>query len=602
MESVADEHGDRSLSSFLHADRLAAAQEESLEKDSEDERKGKTKMAALKAIASKKFRSSLKRRGKRRPDARSQSLSIEDIRDAEEETSVEAFRAALAVENLLPADHDDYYTLLRFLKARKFDLEKAKQMWADMLQWRRENGVDTIEEDFHFKELEEVRKYYPQGHHGVDKEGRPVYIERIGKVEPNKLMQVTTLERYLKYHVLEFERTIKKKFPACSAAAKRHIDSTTTILDVAGVSLKNFSKPARDLIINIQKIDGDNYPETLHRMFIINAGPGFKLVWNTIRGFLDPKTATKISVLGNKFRSKLLEVIDASQLPDFLGGTCTCSGDGGCLRSDKGPWKDPAILKAVMEGHVKFVRHVVTSPKRNNLPRGKSHDLDVSTAESGSDGELTSPTRTRSCDVLKAVSEEVTSKPVDNSDLLESFSILEDGDVVPMVDKVVDNGYVKESNRITKTELSSKNETRTFLHFWAAVAYISFFFQWVWSYIWRAFSRNNEELYGFNKTQNQEPSITDARVVYAVPSPELVDKIISPKLKKRMDKLEEKVTELSKSKQPPEEIPDAAAERIKTLEAEVAEARKALKAVQEELYNCLEQLNEFRWLRRPRWC
>ncbi|KAL6661210.1 hypothetical protein ACP70R_000594 [Stipagrostis hirtigluma subsp. patula] len=282
----------------------------------------------------------------------------------------------------------------RFLKARKFDVDKAMQMWAEMLRWRKEFGADTILEDFEFEELDEVLCYYPQGYHGVDREGRPVYIERLGKVDPNKLMQITSVDRYIKYHVQEFERAFRERFPACTLAAKRHIDSTTTILDVQGVGLKNFSKTARDLVHRMQKIDSDYYPETLHQMFVVNAGNGFKLIWNSVKGFLDPKTSSKIHVLGSNYQSRLLEVIDSSELPEFLGGSCTCSDKGGCLGSNKGPWNDPFILKLIHNleaGNVREIKPVSEGDERSSSSlrieqlKWQGMFSDTSNAESGSD-------------------------------------------------------------------------------------------------------------------------------------------------------------------------------------------------------------------------
>lgn len=572
---------------------------------SEDEKKRiRGRSLKKKAMtASTKLTHSLRKRGKRVANCRYAAISIEDVRDAKEEEAVNSFRQVLIAKDLLPASHDDYHTMLRFLKARKFDIDKTVHMWAEMLNWRKEYGVDSILQDFVYEELEEVQRCYPHGYHGVDKEGRPIYIERLGKIEPVKLMTVTTIDRFLKYHVQGFEKTFTEKFPACSVSTKRHVDSTTTILDAQGLNWMSFGKVAHDLLMRMQKIDGDNYPETLHQMYIVNAGNGFKILWNTVKGFLDPRTTAKIHVLGNKFQSKLLEIIDASQLPQFLGGTCSCPNEGGCMRSDKGPWNDPDIMKLVHLGDAVYLSKARGSSDYDNIgiksPYSKVSTSDLSFANSG-------------LDVMSDISSftQLVALPVEGK---ASNSASMDH-IREIVSHVTEEASLQNTAKMEVSNAPEREPVKQFVSVYhvtrSSFCFVLKFFAWLILIIPRLGryflvkdvkeqleNQSNRQL--TDSRSETKCQLTDSRSVKKCPPPLLEEESLHP-CWQRLQHLETVVAELvNRPTNIPPEKEDMLLEsmsRIRSIEQDLQRTKKALLATaskQVELADTLESLREY---------
>lgn len=236
----------------------------------------------------------------------------------------------------------DDASLLRFLRARKFDLEKAKTMFVECEKWREEFGTNTILQDFHYTEKPLVAKMYPQYYHKTDIDGRPVYFEELGKVYLPDMLKVTTQERMLKNLVWEYESFTQNRLPACSRKQGCLVETSCTIMDLKGISI-SAAYQVVGYVREASKIGQDYYPERMGKFYCINAPFGFSTAFKLFKPFLDPVTVSKIHILGSSYKKELLKQIPAENLPTKFGGESDVTEQELYL-NDFGPWRDPQFI------------------------------------------------------------------------------------------------------------------------------------------------------------------------------------------------------------------------------------------------------------------
>lgn len=185
---------------------------------------------------------------------------------AEQEKVFSEFKKWIEENNVT---HNPWHTdsfFLRFCRARKFDLKKIIIMFTDYMKYRTENNLDTIMsvsrvnrnnhiQDFHWDKKNEVMQYYPKGYCGVDKIGRPIYIERSGSIKVTKFWEVVDNPDDLwRYYYQSYEQVIKLHFMACSLISKKQIGHCFSILDMTGFSMGMMNKRVYGLVQQASKV------------------------------------------------------------------------------------------------------------------------------------------------------------------------------------------------------------------------------------------------------------------------------------------------------------------------------------------------------------
>ena len=156
--------------------------------------------------------------------------------------------------------------MLRFLRARDFNVEKAREMLSQSLIWRKKHGVDKILLEYELPAV--VKEYFPGGWHMHDKEGRPLFILRLGQMDVKGLIKSVGEEGLTKLTLHVCEEGLRLTEEA-SHRLNRPISTWCMLLDLEGLNMRHLWRPGMKALLHIIEICEANYPETLGRYLMI---------------------------------------------------------------------------------------------------------------------------------------------------------------------------------------------------------------------------------------------------------------------------------------------------------------------------------------------
>ena len=265
---------------------------------------------------------------------------IDDM-DEEQEEALYDLKDIIENQELTqdPRFNDEY--LLRFLRNNNFNVKKTYTMFEEFIQWREESKADRAMVIYRFPELPQLKIHYEHGYHMTDYEGRPVWIDRPCAADIDACFHLVTPDMMMKYYISEYERLIHFKFPACSAAQGKNVDSTFSIVDWSGFKMSLLNKKGREFVKIASTLGQNYYPEIMWQMYVINTPILFKAAWVVIKPFLNEKSRNRIKLLGGKYQKELFKIVDPDNVPTVVGGNCTCEDKGGnWFQACPGPWDE----------------------------------------------------------------------------------------------------------------------------------------------------------------------------------------------------------------------------------------------------------------------
>jgi len=191
---------------------------------------------------------------------------------------------------------------LRFLRARKWDVDAAYAMLVETLRFRttfQGAGVDAITLRSVINEVREGKSFF----HNLDKERRPICYIQVRHHDPART-DPPEGQRFSLF-MMEYGRTLLHP----------PVETVTMIFDMTDTGRKNMD--LKTLQFTIQSLQ-NHYPESLGKVLVYNSSWLVYGIWKVVRPWLDPITAAKVVFVD---KQTITDYISPENLMAEYGGT-----------------------------------------------------------------------------------------------------------------------------------------------------------------------------------------------------------------------------------------------------------------------------------------
>eukprot|EP00435_Cladocopium_sp_Y103_P055315 s85_g18.t1 len=206
---------------------------------------------------------------------------------------------------------------LRLYLGCNLDMQEAVSRYDGILQWRQRHRADDLRQTL-LKQLADGQQIRPPNHELVSQlavvnpcalrtlDGSPVSIFHVGSAKSTKAVHDDHLQRWSIFTAEYVDIWLTQQTLQTGRLAG-HVQ----IYDLENVSFWQISSGSLVEKLKILLGAGQNYMEHVSHIFVIRSGSIFSMAWKFVKGWISPRTASKINV-SSEIPRELLQLLGSN--------------------------------------------------------------------------------------------------------------------------------------------------------------------------------------------------------------------------------------------------------------------------------------------------